>query len=336
MAIIDWGECPFGTAHIYELRAGKYFAKVSDFGATLVDFGTDDIGSVVLGSDDLGFYLGKCGSIGATIGRFANRIANGRFTLDGKDYQLNCNESPTVHLHGGNVGFEKRLWTAVPDSDYAVTLRYISPDGEENYPGTLSVMLRYELRADGTLMLHYMASTDAPTILNLTNHSYFNLGCENILGCEVTIPADRFVETGAGSIPTGKLADVSGTVMDLRGGVVVGERMADDYLKPTFGYDHCYVLTDDRTPDLHLAATVKSPDGVQLECFTDQPGVQLYCGCQLANSPLVGRTGLLKQYAALCLETQVFPDAPNQPSFPSCVLRPGEVYNTTTVYRLSR
>lgn len=324
-----WGSCRFGEAHLYELTAGEFSAKVSDFGATLVDWTRGGM-SLVLGSDELSFYEGKCGSMGATIGRFANRINYGKFTLDGVEHQLNCNEG-SHHLHGGPCGFEKRLWTVTAADDNSITLRYTSPDGEENYPGTLTVEVKYTLSADGSLAIEYAANTDKPTILNLTNHTYFNLGCDDILGCRMTIPADRWVETGAGSIPTGLLAEVEGTVMDLRGGVVLGEKMGDEYLVPTGGYDHCYVLGDAPTADLHLAAKVEAPNGIVLECRTDQPSVQLYCGCQLTPD-IVTRHGTAKRYQALCLETQVFPDSPNHAHFTNCVLRPGETFTSKTVY----
>lgn len=334
MNTMIWGETEFGTAHVYTLTAGKSTARVSDFGATLIEWKYDGT-SLVLGSDELGFYLGKCGSMGASIGRFANRIAAGKFTLDGREYSLNCNEGKN-HLHGGFKGFEKRLWTAHPEGDSAVTFTYVSPNGEENYPAALTVSVRYELGEDGALSLCYHATSDGATILNLTNHSYFNLGCErDILGCKVTIPADRFIETGEGSIPTGRLADVTGTVMDLRGGVVMGDRMADEYLVPTGGYDHCFVLGRERTESLHLAAKVETPNGVTLECLTDQPSVQLYCGCQLDGS-LKARGRSFGRYSALCLETQVFPDSPNHPGFTNCVLRPGEVFETKTVYKVHK
>ena len=296
--------------------------------------------NVVLGLPTVDEYAaGNAPYLGALIGRFANRIAGGAFTLDGRTYRLPVNNPPSS-LHGGTEGFDKRVWSAT-GADGGVELAYTSPDGEMGYPGTLEVRARYTLTAGNELRIDYAATTDAPTHLNLTNHSYLNLAGEaagTIEGHRLQLHASRYTPTDATSIPTGELTPVAGTPLDFTSPHAIGERIGDDdeQLRFGLGYDHNYVL--DRPPggqgNLVPAARVTDPvSGRVLEVATTEPGVQLYSGNQLDGS-LTGTGGVAYgPRAGLCLETQHFPDSPNQPGFPSTVLRPGETYRSATVYR---
>jgi len=296
--------------------------------------------NVVLGLARLDDYLaGNPPYLGALIGRYANRIAGGAFTLDGRTHRLPVNNPPNS-LHGGTEGFDKRVWTAAGTGD-GVELAYTSPDGEMGYPGTLEVRARYTLTPGNELRIDYQATTDAPTHVNLTNHSYFNLAGEaagTVEGHRLQLRAGRLTPTDATNIPTGGLAPVAGTAFDFTAPRAIGERIDDDdeQLRFGLGYDHNYVL--DRPPGsegaLHPAARVTDPgSGRVLEVETTEPGLQLYSGNQLDGS-LTGTGGAAYgPRAGLCLETQHFPDSPNQPGFPSTVLRPGEVYRSATVYR---
>jgi aldose 1-epimerase len=296
--------------------------------------------NVVLGQPTLDDYVaGNPPYLGALIGRFGNRIAGGVFTLDGRTWRLPVNNPPNS-LHGGTEGFDRRVWTAT-GTDAGVELAYTSPDGEMGFPGTLEVTVRYTLAPDNALRIDYLATTDAPTVLNLTNHSYFNLAGEaagSIEGHILQLNAGRYVPTDATSIPTGELAPVAGTPFDFTSPHAVGERIGDDDEQLRFGagYDHNYVL--DRPPgtegSLVAAARVEEPgSGRVLEVATTEPGLQLYSGNQLDGS-VTGTGGVAYgPRAGLALETQHFPDSPNQPGFPSTVLRPGEVHRSATVYR---
>ena len=296
--------------------------------------------NVVLGLATLDDYVaGNRPYLGALIGRYANRIAAGAFTLDGRTWRLPVNNPPNS-LHGGTEGFDKRVWHATGTGD-GVELAYTSPDGEMGYPGTLEVRARYTLTADNQLRIDYQATTDAPTHLNLTNHSYLNLAGEaagTVEGHLLWLHAGRYTPTDATNIPTGGLAPVAGTAFDFTAPRAIGERIDDDdeQLRFGLGYDHNYVL--DRPPGsegaLHPAARVTDPgSGRVLEVETTEPGLQVYSGNQLDGS-LTGTGGAAYgPRAGLCLETQHFPDSPNQPGFPSTVLRPGQVYRSATVYR---
>lgn len=318
--------------------------KVLDFGAIISEIHVPDrdgrFADVVLGFDRLAPYLHNSAFLGAVIGRFGNRIAEGRFSLDGKEYQLAVNNPPN-HLHGGDQGFHQVIWQAAPftrDDAVGITFTRSSPHGEDGYPGKLDVTVVYELDNDNALSLRYHAVTDQATPVNLTNHSYFNLaGHGDILGHELSINADRYLPVDAGSIPTGELADVSGTPFDLRQSTVIGNSIAlpHEQLRIGRGYDHNFVLNQQPGHRLNLAATVRDPvSGRVMQVYTQEPGIQFYSGNFLDGSQQ-GKQGAIRYRGALCLETQHFPDSPNQPHFPNTILRPGEVYQTETVYRFS-
>jgi len=318
--------------------------KVLDFGAIISEIHVPDrdgnFADVVLGFDRLEPYLQNSAFLGAVIGRFGNRLAQGRFSLDGKDYQLAVNNAPN-HLHGGNQGFHQVMWQAAPftrDDAVGVTLTRSSPDGEDGYPGQLDVTLIYELDNDNALSLRYHAVTDQATPVNLTNHSYFNLaGQGDILGHALSINADRYLPVDAGSIPTGELADVAGTPFDLRQSTVIGDSidLPHEQIRIGRGYDHNFVLNQQAEQGLKLAASVRDPvSGRVMQVYTQEPGIQFYSGNFLDGSQH-GKQGPIRYRGALCLETQHFPDAPNQAHFPSTILRPGEEYRTVTVYRFS-
>jgi aldose 1-epimerase len=316
-------------------------ADILSFGGTLAALRAPDrygqTGDIALGFDQPEQYLQNRPFIGVLVGRYGNRIAGGRFSLDGKSYSLARNNGQN-HLHGGPGGFHAKVWAAevsdTPDGP-AVVLRYTSPDGEEGYPGALSVTVSYTLSETGALTIDYRATTDQPTVLNLTNHAYFNLaGSGDILGHELELRASRFLPTDAGLIPTGELRPVQGTPMDFTTLKRIGAEIGadDEQLRLAGGYDHTWVL-DQPTGSPEIAARVFEPvSGRLLEVLTTQPGVQFYAGNQLDGS-IVGRQGQrYTRHAGLCLETQHFPDSPNQPSFPSTVLRPGETYHEVTVF----
>jgi aldose 1-epimerase len=325
-------------------RAGAPTIAITNLGGHIVSILAPDragrVADVTLGYRDFAGYLGDTSYFGSIVGRYANRIAKGRFALDGKTYTLAVNNGPNS-LHGGPTGFQKRVWApkvvSGPDGD-ALELTYVSKDGEEGYPGTLTAKVVYSLRADGGLVLDYTATTDAPTVVNLTNHAYFNLAGEGegtILGHEMQIEADAYTPVDATLIPTGELRPVAGTPFDFRKPVAIGARIdaADEQLKAGGGYDHNFVLRG-KMGELRLAARVlEAKSGRVLEVLTTEPGVQFYSG-NFLDGKVVGKSG--KAYVrrgALCLEAQHFPDSPNQPGFPSVVLRPGQTYQQTTVYR---
>ena len=318
---------------------------ITNYGGVVVSIVVPDRegkpGDVVLGFDNLEGYLAKQPYFGALIGRYANRIGNARFKLGGVEYKLPANDGSNS-LHGGTQGFDKRVWTAheIPGQHPALQLTYFSADGEEGYPGNLHVKVVYSLSEDNALRIEYTATTDKDTVVNLTNHSYFNLsgaGSGDVLKHEMMINADRFTPIDGTLIPTGELRKVDGTPFDFRKPTPFGARIDADNEQIKFGkgYDHNFVLN--RTgPSLSLAARVTDPaSGRVLEVLTTQPGIQLYTGNFLDGS-IHGKGG--KAYprrSAFCLETQHFPDSPNKPAFPSAELKPGETYRETTVYKFS-
>lgn len=296
---------------------------------------------VVLGFDTLEGYLGPHPHFGAIVGRFGNRIAKGRFTLDGKEYQLTINNGPNA-LHGGPQGFGKQVWSGQPLEEpgvAGVVLRHVSPDGHESYPGTLTTTVTYKLTDENALEIHYEATTDAPTVINLTNHSYFNLkgaGNGDILDHEVMMNADRFTPVDEALIPTGELRPVEGTPFNFRVPKPIGRDIAaqDQQIAYGGGYDHNMVLAKSIAGVLALAARVHEPQsGRVMEVLTTEPGMQFYTGNFLDGSNKGKGNMAYPRRSGFCMETQHFPDSPNQPEFPSTVLRPGETYASTTIYR---
>ncbi len=296
------------------------------------------MGDVVLGYRDEESYLADGPCAGKIPGRFANRIDGGRFTLDGKEYQLVKN-NPGYQLHGGPDGFSNRLWKASRISDTEVILTLDSPDGDQGYPGNMHVEATYTWSDDNSLTLSIKATTDAPTIINLTNHTYWNLDGEDsgsILDHVLKLNASRWLATSEALIPTGELAHVEGTPMDFRTAKPIGRDIKADFpaLKYGKGYDNCWVL--DGAPGLKLAAELSSAvSGRRLEIWTDQPAAQVYTGNWLDGSPLSKSGRPYRDYDGVAIECQGFPDAPHHPDFPSCVLRPGETYSRTTIFKLN-
>jgi aldose 1-epimerase len=343
---VDAATTPFGTLpdgrevmrHTLRNASGMEVALI-DWGAAIQALHVPDrdgtLANVALGFSSLEPYLRPDShSLGATVGRYANRIAEATFTLEGTTYELTPNEGRN-QLHGGAHGFSKRLWAAEA-RERSVAFSRRSEDGEEGYPGALDVQVTYTLTAENALRIEYRAEAEQTTILNLTNHALFNLAGEGsgaILGHELTVAADRYVPVDGGFIPTGELAALDGTPLDFSAATAIGARIAEPFEQLTLagGYDHTYVLTG-ATP----AAVLHDPrSGRVLELRTTEPGVQVYTGCQL-DGHLVGTSGArYQQYFGVALETQHFPDSPNHPQFPSTVLRAGKVYESSTELRFS-
>ena len=337
---ITFGKLPDGSAaDLYTLRnANGLLAKITNYGTIVTELhvparnGT--IGDVVLGFDNLAQYLKGHPYFGCTVGRVANRIAQGRFTLEGKTYSLAVNNGPN-HLHGGLKGFDKVLWTAEPQKDASVRFTYASRDGEESYPGAVAVAVTMTLTDANELRIDYSATTDKPTPVNLTNHSYFNLaGTGDILGHELQLAADRYTVSDATLIPTGEIKPVKGTPLDFTAARPIGSRFSELKGDPV-GYDDNYVLNGGGK-SLAFAARVSEPKtGRVMEVHTTQPGVQLYTGNFLDGS-LKGKRGVVyARHTGFCLETQHYPDSVNHPDFPSVILRPGQTYRQATVFRFS-
>jgi len=343
-----FGKAPDGTpVEIYTLtNSNGLEARIMTYGGTVVSLRVPDrnhkFDDVVLGFDTFDPYPTKSPFFGALIGRYANRIAKGKFTLDGHQYSVPVNDGENS-LHGGNKGFDKRVWKAreikVRDGA-ALEFTYLSKDGEEGYPGNLSVRVIYSLTDDNGLKIDYSATTDKDTVINLTNHSYFNLagaGSGTILGHELMLNADRFTPIDKGLIPTGELKSVQGTPMDFRQPTPIGARINENDEQLVFGkgYDHNWVLNSSNG-SLALAARVYEPTtGRVMEVYTTQPGIQFYSG-NFLDGTITGKGGkVYNKRDAFCLETQHFPDSPNHPNFPSTVLRPGEKYAQTTIYKFS-
>lgn len=319
-------------------NGGGLVAKITNYGAIITELHVPDragnLGDIVWGFDNIGQYLKAHPYFGATVGRVANRIAKGKFTLEGKTYRLAVNNGPN-HLHGGLKGFDKVVWKAESQGAASVKFTYTSPDGEEGYPGTVGVIVLMTLTEKNELTLEYTATTDQPTPVNLTNHSYFNLaGSGDILSHELMMAADHFTPKDENSIPTGEIKAVKGTPMDFTKPHAIGSRFAQLAEKPV-GYDHNYVLNGGGK-SLSLTARVFEPrTGRVLEVSTTEPGVQLYTSNYLDGS-LTGKGGVVyRQHSAFCLETQHFPDSVNHPNFPSTILRPGQTYRQTTVHKFS-
>jgi aldose 1-epimerase len=316
--------------------------KVINYGAIITEVQVPDrtgkTANVVLGAETFDAYMKGFPAPAAVIGRVANRIAKARFTLDGVEYKLAANSGPN-HIHGGRKGFAQVLWEAapLPDSEHdgGVQFTYLSRDGEEGYPGNLTASVTYRLTDDNELRLEYQARTDKPTVVNLTNHVYFNLaGAGDILDHELWLATNRYTPADEELIPTGEIASVLGTPLDFTKPIAIGARI--EQLKPRVnGYDHNYVLpTDSRSPV--LCARARDPkSGRTLEVLTTQPGVQLYTGNHLHSVVGTGGVNFGANHPAFCLETQHFPDSIHHPNFPSTVLRPSEAFQSTTVFKFS-
>jgi aldose 1-epimerase len=338
-----FGNMPDGTkVEVYTLEEDGLKARVMTYGARLVSLEVPDrsgkIADVVLGYDSLASYTADPKTyFGAIVGRYGNRIAHATFILDGKRYHLPANDGANT-LHGGTIGFDKLLWQGheIPNG---VELTLISKDGDQGFPGTLTARVRYTLEPHA-LKIEYFATTDKDTVINLTNHSYFNLAGEgqgDILGHLVTIPADRYTPVDSGLIPRGELAPVAGTPLDFHKPTAIGARINSDFeqMRLAGGYDHNYVLNG-RMGELQQAARVTEPtSGRVLTVETAQPGVQFYSG-NFLDGTMHGKHGhVYNKHAGFCLETQHFPDSPNHPSFPTAELKPGETYHSVTVFRFS-
>jgi aldose 1-epimerase len=343
-----FGKLDDGTAvDIYTLKNKSGMeARITSYGGIVVSLNVPDragkLDDVVLGYDTLAEYVKSNPYFGCLVGRYGNRIAKGKFALDGKEYALAVNNGPNA-LHGGLKGFDKQVWKAreLPGKDPALELTYTSKDGEEGYPGTLSVKVTYTLRRDNGLKIDYLATTDKPTVLNLTNHSYFNLagqGSGDINGHVLMLAADRFTPVDATLIPTGELKPVKGTPFDFTMPTPIGARVKaeDEQIKFGNGYDHNFVVNGGGSGALVLAARVTEPtSGRIMEVHTTEPGIQFYGGNFLDGSNIGKGRKKYEFRNGFCLETQHFPDSPNQPKFPSTVLKPGVEYRTTTVYKFS-
>jgi len=342
-----FGTMPDGTpVDLYTLTNDNGMeVKITNYGGAVVSLVVPDqhghLDDIVLGFATLAEYLEKSPYFGCITGRYANRIAQGKFTLNGVKYTLAQNDGNN-HLHGGSKGFDKMVWAAteVPNGDgVGLQLSYTSPDGEENYPGTLSVGVTYTLTNADELKIDYTAATDQDTVVNLTNHSYFNLagaGSGDILGHALLLNADRFTPIDNSAIPLGELRSVAGTPFDFRQMTEIGARIEqdDEQLKCGQGYDHNWVLGNTAGALILAARVEEATSGRAMEVYTTEPGIQFYSGNFLDG--LTGKEGKIYPYrSGLCLETQHYPDSPNQPDFPSTVLRPGQTYQTTTIYKFS-
>ena len=340
-----WGSTAEGPVQRWTLNNGHGLrVKILTYGGVLQSVETPDRhgrrANITLGFDNLADYVAKSPYFGCITGRYANRIALGRFSLDGKQYQLPINNDPNS-LHGGTVGFDKHIWATTPFTragQVGLVMRFTSPDGDQGYPGKLSSVVTYTLTKGNGIRMDYRATTDAPTIVNLTNHAYWNLageGSGTIENHRLTIKASKYTPVDPTLIPTGAIDPVGGTPMDFRRSTAIGDRIRDGFAQLVIGrgYDHNWVL-DRHGSGLQVAAKVTEPrSGRQLTVLTTEPGLQFYSG-NFLDGTLVGTSGrMYRQGDGLALETQHFPDSPNHSNFPSTVLRPNQTYRTTTVYQ---
>jgi aldose 1-epimerase len=355
MTQLSLSKKPFGkisdgtNVEEYTLSNGTMEVRIITYGGVITSIKvpdkTGETRNVVLGFEGLEDYLTKSLYFGCITGRYANRIANAKFSLNNTDYKLSANDG-TGLLHGGFNGFDKKIWQAKEiktNNEVGIELSYLSPDGEEGFPGNLQTTVTYTLNANNELSINYKATTDKATVLTLTNHSYFNLageGSGTILEHELMLNADHYTPVNSAAIPTGEIAKVEGTPFDFRKMQRIGNsiRSGHEQMEYGRGYDHNWVInrTDPKDGEMKLAATLLEPtSGRILEVLTTEPGIQFYSGNFLPGN-LVGASGnLYRQGDGLCLETQHYPDSPNQANFPSTVLNPGETYDTTTVFRFS-
>ncbi|MDX1907617.1 MAG: aldose epimerase family protein [Bacteroidia bacterium] len=338
-----WGQTPSGQPVArYTLQSPEGLCvRILSLGgivqSLLVPDRQGNLREVVLGFDTLAEYLAPHPYIGPVVGRYANRIAYGRFELDGQSWQVPAN-LPPHHLHGGPEGFDRQVWdateTTLPDGREALKMSYLSPDGDQGFPGKLLAEVTFALTARGGLQIVCKATCESPTIVNLTHHAYFNLaGQGDVCSHTLTIHADTVVEADETLIPTGHLMPVEGTAFDFRQGMPIGARIGDSHPQLRFGhgYDHHFVFRDHRDPAAPVAVVYEPDSGLSMSVFTTKPGVQLYTANHLRDLP--GRGGVTYMpHSGFCLETQLPPDSPNQPGFPSPVLRPGEVYDHVTEY----
>ena len=339
---IPFGTMPDGTpVELYTLAAGALSCQIITFGGSLQSLRVPDRSGrpvdVLLGFDALEPYRTHGKSLGALVGRYANRIGGAKFSLNGQTYQLAANDHEVNHLHGGQVGFNQRVWTVEEAEDNRLVLSLLSPDGEEGYPGTLKVQVAYTLTEEG-LTIDYRAESDRDTVCNLTNHAYFNLSGHDsgpVLDQSIQLLADRYTPTDSLSIPTGEIASVEGTPMDLRQPTPIGARIDEAFpqLLQAGGYDHNWIPVGESGALRPIARASSPATGVSMEVLSTLPGVQFYTGNYLdgcpagkGGAPYGGRWGF-------CLETQFYPDSPNHDNFPSCVLRAGEAFRHTTVFR---
>lgn len=349
VSIKSFGAMPDGRfVNLYTLKnESGASVSITNYGGIVVALNVPDkngkLGDVVHGYDDLDGYLKATPYFGALIGRYANRIANGRFTLNGQDYQLATNENGLNHLHGGDVGFDKVLWKATPmltEDGPALALHYMSPDGEEGYPGNLDVKAVYLWTINNELKLDMTATTDKPTVINLTNHAYFNLrgdGDGDILNHRVMIRSKEILPVDQNLIPTGEMMPVAGTPFDFTDMHVVGERIKADneQIRLGGGYDHCWVI-DKPSGQFGLMARVSEPEsGRVLEVWSTEPAMQFYSG-NFLDGTNIGKCGTAYQHrTAFCMEPEHYPDSPNHPKFPSTELNPGQTYKHTMMYKFT-
>lgn len=341
----EFGILPNGSqVDLYTLRNSQGMkVDIMNYGGTIVRWTAPDkdgnYDDITLGMDSLQGYLDGVPFFGALVGRYGNRIANGKFTLDGETYELATNNGVNS-LHGGLKGFDKALWKAdvMNEAESKLVLTYLSKDGEEGYPGNLNVIVTYELRDDNSLSINYEATTDKKTVVNLTNHAYFNLAGlgSSILDHEVMLAADTYLPVDKGLIPIGEMMSVENSPMDFTDFHSIGERIDDTtYTQIVLGggYDHCWVFKDQSESLKKLAEVREASSGRSMEVFTTEPGVQFYTG-NFLNGSVIGKNGIsYGKRSGFCLETQHFPDSPNQSQFPSTVLEPGDTYKSTTVYK---
>jgi aldose 1-epimerase len=339
-----FGEVDGTAVERFILRNGEMEVQVAAYGGVILSLRVPDrdgrMGDVVLGFDRLEDYVADRAFFGALIGRYANRIGGARFELDGREHRLPANDGAN-HLHGGPRGFHKVLWSAEPFTEAGaagVRLAYESPDGDQGYPGTLRATVTYRVTAERTLEVDYAAETDRPTPVSLTQHSYFNLAgdpARDVLAHTLELDAEHITPVNAGLIPTGELAPVAGTAFDFRAATAIGARIdaPDPRLRQAGGYDHNFVLTHPAGVPGRAARVVEPRSGRVMELLTTEPGLQLYSGNYL-DGTITGKGGAAYGLrSGFCLEPQRFPDSPNQPAFPSCILRPGETYASRTLYR---
>lgn len=338
-----FGVLPSGdSVSVFTLRNGDLTMRVMDYGGTVLSLETPDArgtrGDIVLGHDNLDGYLKSSPYFGALIGRYGNRIAKGTFSVDGERYTLVTNNGPNS-LHGGTTGFDKVRWNVVVATDTSLTLRYVSRNGEEGYPGTLTSTVTYTLTDDNRWVIDYEAATDKATPVNLTQHTYWNLsgnGAQPILGHELLLAANEITPVDSTLIPTGGLQPVAGTPFDFRTATAIGTRIGanDTQLRFGGGYDHNFVLSGQRDSAglAHAARVVEPTSGRTLDVYTTEPGIQFYSGNFLDGTITGKRGAVYAQRTGFCLETQHYPDSPNQPAFPSTILEPGKTLRSRTIY----